>query len=128
MKTIPLHISGLHAEALSTHLILVLNNFVTGKKEGSIAAKDLELLAQLDQAYQKLNALTTAADDETPQKVELTIAEAEGLLSAFTAPSFKAAALADAYYQKASYSTYFEQIYSLYLRELGGRYVEVLAA
>jgi len=128
MQTITLHISGLHADALATHLLLVLNNYVSGKKAGSIPEKQLSLLKQLDQAYQKLNTLTSAQDDETPQPLQLALPEAEALLQAFTQPAFKEAALQDDYYQRHSYADYLHQIYAPYLREVGASYVEALAS
>jgi hypothetical protein len=128
MKQITLHISGLHAEALSTHLLIVLKNYITGKKSGSIPEENVEILNNLDQVYQKLQTLTEADDDETAQTLIITIPEAEALIKAFIEPAFKDAALKDAFYQAHSYGAYFERIYAGYLREVGAGYVVALAA
>ena len=54
MKEITLQISGLHSEAPSTHLIILLNNYVNDKKEGDILEANMIILKNLDQIYQKL--------------------------------------------------------------------------
>ncbi len=128
MKEVKLSISPLHAQALGAHLILVLKNYLTGKKEGSIPQNTLALLEQMDQAYQKLSALQDGGDDETPRPVSFTLPEAEAFLKAFTEEEFQSAALQDDFYQRHSYPTYFAQIYSRYLEQLSERYVEALAA
>jgi hypothetical protein len=122
------NISGLHAEALSTHLLIVLKNYITGKKPGSIPEENVEILNNVDQVYQKLRTLTEAADDETAQTLTINIPEAEALIKAFIEPAFKDAALKDSFYQKHSYGAYFERIYAGYLREVGAGYVLALAA
>lgn len=128
MKQITLHISGLHAEALSTHLLIVLKNYVTGNKKDHISEEKMHVLNNLDQVYQKLQTLTEVADDETPQTLTISIPEAEALIKAFIEPAFKEAVLKDAFYQKHSYGAYFERIYAGYPREVGAGYVVALAA
>ena len=128
MNYITLQISGLHAHAMATHLIIVLNNYVRGKKEGSIGATDMEQLTRLDVVYQKLSGLSTLPNDEDAQQLLLTLEEAEAFIAAFTEPTYKEAALQDAYYQDHSYPDYFKRIYAKYLRDIGGQYVAALAA
>ncbi|MCB0616084.1 MAG: hypothetical protein H6573_34990 [Lewinellaceae bacterium] len=128
MKKIKFNISPLHAETIAVHLLIVLKNFVTGKKEGSIPDETMELLSHLDVAYQKLSALSDSTDDETPQPVALSIPEAEAFIKAFTEERFQAAALKDEFYQRHSYPAYFAQIYSKYAEQVSEGYVEALAA
>ena len=128
MKEIRFKISPLHAEAIAVHLLLILKNFVTGKRAGSIPTETMELLEYLDRAYQKLSSLSGSIDDETPQPVSLSIPEAEAFIKAFTVEAFQDAALEDEYYQKHSYPAYFAQIYSRYVELVSEGYVEALAA
>ena len=57
MKTVNLEVPGINAHAMGVHLLLVIKNYVTGKKVGSIAPKKMEMIQAMDQAYQKLNLL-----------------------------------------------------------------------
>lgn len=98
-----LYISGLHAEALSSHILVVLKTFIEGKKPGDIPAKQLATLENLDQAYQKISTLTEASDDETLQEVALTLMETEAVLRAFTDETFTNPAFEDDYYRDRSF-------------------------
>ena len=128
MKEVKLNISPLHAETIAVHLLIVLKNFIAGKKEGELSDEILKLLGHLDSAYQKLFTLSDSPDDETPQPVAFTIAEAEAFIKAFTDETFEAAALQDEFYQKHSYPAYFAQIYSKHVEQMSEGYVEALAA
>ena len=128
MKEVKLNISPLHAETIAVHLLIVLKNFIAGKKEGELSDEILKLLSHLDSAYQKLFTLSDSPDDETPQPVAFTIAEAEAFIKAFTDETFEAAALQDEFYQKHSYPAYFTQIYSKHVEQMSEGYVEALAA
>jgi hypothetical protein len=128
MNTVNIKVSGLKAQALGIHLLLVIKHYVAGKKAGSIAPESMELLRAMDQAYLKLSQLGERPDDETPQPIALTIIEAEATLRAFTDDAFKDPALEDEYYQKNSYTSYFGLIYAPFLEKLSAGYVEALAA
>lgn len=127
METIPLYIPGLHADALSNHILVVLKTFVEGKKPGDISLEQMTILENLDQAYQKLQALTETDDDETPQQITFTCDEVLALLHAFTDDTFTAPATPDDYYQEHSFDEYFAQIYARYLEALSDGYVEMQA-
>ena len=77
----------------------------------------------MDQAHLKLDALTEANDDETPQPIALTSPEAAAMLRAFTDDEFKEPALREPYYQMHSYTGYFGLIYAKYLKMLSEGYV-----
>ena len=128
MKEVKLNISPLHAETIAVHLLIILKNFIAGKKEGELYGETLQLLGHIDSAYQKLDALSGEQDDETPQPLAFTIAEAEAFIKAFTDETFEAAAQQDDFYQRHSYPAYFAQIYSKYVEEVSEGYVEALAA
>ena len=128
MKEVKFNISPLHADTIAAHLLIVLKNFVTGKKAGSITPETMELLGNLDKACQKLSALSGSMDDETPQPVAFSIPEAEAFIKVFTEEAFEAAALQDEFYRRHSYPAYFAQIYSKYADRVSEGYVEALAA
>jgi len=128
MKEVRFNISPLHAETIAVHLLIVLKNFVTGKKAGNIPDKTMQLLGHLDSIYQKLSALSGSQDDEAPQPVSFSIPEAEAFIRVFAEERFQAAALRDEFYQRHSYPAYFAQIYSKYAERVSEGYVEALAA
>lgn len=88
----------------------------------------MAVLKQIDQIYQKLAALNTEGDGETPQVVALTLLEAEAFISVFTEEEYQQAASADSFYQQHSYAAYFAQIYARYMEAVSEEYVRVLAA
>lgn len=128
LKEIQVNINGLHAEALATHLLIVMKNVISGKPEGSIPEDALSILNQMDQAYLKLKALSEKQDDESLNSLFLTVPEAEAIIQAFINKEFKTAALQDPFYQKRSYSDYLQQVFSRYLKDISGGYVLALAA
>lgn len=128
MNEVKFNISPLHAETIAVHLLIVLKNFITGKKEGSIPEETMKTLEHLNSAYQKLSALSDTMDDETPQPVAFSIPEAEAFIKVFTEEAFEAAALQDEFYRRHSYPAYFAQIYSKYAGRVSEGYVEALAA
>lgn len=128
MQTVTLPIPGIHAQAMSLHLLLVIKAYATGKKAGSIPTEKMDILSAMDQAHFKLDDLAKSNDDETPQPLSLTIPEAEAMIRAFTDAEFKDPALLEPFYQTHSYTSYFGLIYAKYLKMLSERYVEALAA
>lgn len=88
----------------------------------------MKILEAMDQAYLKLDKLAETPDDETPQLLSLTIAEAEAMIRAFTEEEFTDGALKDKFYQKNSYTSYFGLIYAKYLQRISEAYVDALAA
>lgn len=128
MVKIELDIPGLHAEALSSHILVVLKTFIEGKKPGDIPSEQLTILENLDGAYQKISVLTEASDDESLQDVAFTLEETEALLQAFTDETFTKPASEDDYYQHRSFSEYFMQVYAPYLERLSEGFVEGKAA
>ncbi len=125
---IQLKISGLHANAMATHLLIVIKNTLSGKEEAEIDQRILNTLTNLDKAYAKLSEIGEKQDDETPKSVHFTIAEAEAIIQAFIDKEFKKAALKDPYYEKYAYSDYFQHVFSKYLKEISTGYVLTLAA
>ena len=128
MKTITFHISPLHATTVATHLLLVLQNSVHGRSAANLSENILTILGDLDQVYQKLQALSLKQDDETPLSVTLSLSEAEAFIKAFTEEPFQSAGQGDAFYDQRSYAAYFAQIYSGYLERISEAYVEARAA
>lgn len=125
---VKLNISALHAIAIATHFTIVMKNYIAGKKKGDIPEEKLALLEYLDRVYQKLDALSEADDDETPQPVSFTIPEAEAFIKAFTDEELKDAALKDEFYQRHSYAAWFAEIYARHLEAISEGYVDALAA
>ena len=123
MDFIKLYISGLHANALSTHILVVLKNFVTGKEPEQISSEQMITLENLDYAFQKLKVLTEALDDETPQEIHFTFPEAEALILGFTDEAYTALTEEDPFYQDHSFAEYFGQIYGRYLEGISAGYV-----
>jgi hypothetical protein len=116
-----LSIPPIHATALAGHLLLVLKNYVEGKPASSIPQEQFHLLSDLDQAYQKLDALSDYQDDETPQHLQLSAAEATALVQAFRDETLREAAQSDEFYQRHDYEAYYHGIYSKYLTKLEGQ-------
>ena len=127
MEHISIPISGLHAEALSTHLMIVMKSAAHGKKESKIPPSDIDFLQQLDNIYQKFLTFSQQPDDESLHQIVLSLSEAKAFIEAFTKPQFKEVALAAPFYQQFSYQGYFQRIYAPFLREIGAAYVEALA-
>lgn len=127
-KEITITISGLHAEAIAIHLLIVMKNFIPTMKEANLSEPTSGLLNNLDQVYEKLNLLSSEQDDEAKKQIHLSIPQAEAIIQAFISEPLKSAALQDPYYQQKSYSEYFEQIYASYLKLISVDYVLTLAA
>ncbi len=123
MDVVKLNISGLHADALSIHIIVLLKNYLDVKKPSQITPEQMDTLKNLDLAYQKFKALTEVDDDETPQEIQFTLTEAEALILAFTDQAYITLIEQDPFYQDHAFSEYFGQIYSPYLEEISAGYM-----
>ncbi len=127
-KEIKIQISGLHAEAVALHILIVMKNFIPTLNNNGFSDSTANLLENLNTVYEKLNQLTQKSDDESLNTLHLKIAEAEAIIQAFINEPLKEAALKDPYYQNKSYSKYFEKIYANYLKLISVDYVMALAA
>ncbi|MCI4647574.1 hypothetical protein [Phaeodactylibacter sp.] len=117
-QAILIHLSPLRAESLALHLLLVLKHTVDGQPADSLQEEKLELLGQIDQAYQRLNTLSEFTDDESPQPLQFTPEEARALLRAFREPDLLEAAQQDAFYERHEYESYYEGVYGPFVEEL----------
>lgn len=117
-QAILIHLSPLRAESLALHLLLVLKHTVEGQPADSLPEEKLELLGQIDQAYQRLNALSGYTDDESLQPLQFTTEEARALLRAFHEPELLEAAQQDAFYERHDYQAYYKEIYKPFLEAL----------
>lgn len=115
---ITIYLPPLRAESLATHLLLVLKHTVEGQPAGSLPEEKLNLLNQIDQAYQKLNTLSEHTDDESPQPLHFSPEEARAILQAFRDPSLLQAAQRDDFYEQHDYEAYYEEIYEPFLEVL----------
>lgn len=127
-KEIIIQISGLHAEAIALHILIVMKNFIPTLNNNGFSDPTANLLENLNAVYEKLNQLTQRSDDESLNTLHLKIAEAEAIIQAFINEPLKEASLKDPYYQNKSYSKYFEKIYANYLKLISVDYVMALAA
>lgn len=115
---ITIYLPPLRAESLATHLLLVLKHTVDDQPAGSLPEEKLNLLNQIDQAYQKLHSLSELADDESPQPLHFSPEEAHATLQAFRDESLLQAAQRDVFYERNEYEAYYEGVYEAFLEEL----------